>query len=54
MKTINLIIQNWDQVLLALNAALAAGIAIALLIPGPQPEKALQKVLDVLKNFSKK
>lgn len=29
-------------------------IGIAMLIPGEQPEKALQAVLDVLKKFSKK
>lgn len=29
-------------------------IGIAMLIPGEQPEKALQSVLDFIKKFSKK
>jgi len=33
---------------------LTAMIAIAMIIPGDQPEKALQKVLDIIKKFSKK
>lgn len=33
---------------------LAGLIGICLIIPGEQPEKALQKALDFLKKFSKK
>ena len=29
-------------------------IGLAMLIPGEQPEKALQKVLDIVKRFSRK
>ena len=29
-------------------------IGIAMLIPGEQPEKALQSILDIIKKFSKK
>lgn len=29
-------------------------IGIAMMIPGEQPEKSLQKVLDFIKKFSKK
>jgi len=38
----------------ALVALLSAVIAIASLIPGDQPEKFLQSVVDVLSKFSKK
>ena len=33
---------------------LGAIIAISLVIPGEQPEKALQSIVDFLKKFSKK
>ena len=35
-------------------AALTALIAVFMLIPGDQPEKALQKVVDFLAKFSRK
>jgi hypothetical protein len=38
----------------AVVALLSAVIAIASLIPGDQPEKFLQSVVDVLSKFSKK
>lgn len=36
------------------EALLLAVVAIALMIPGEQPEKALQSIVDFLKKFSKK
>ena len=36
------------------EALLVAIIAICMLIPGDQPEKALQKAVDLIKKFSKK
>jgi len=42
------------EIVSALVALLSGVIAIALLIPGEQPEKALQGVVDFLKKFSKK
>ena len=38
----------------ALVALLSAVIAIASLIPGDEPEKTLQKVVDFLSKFSRK
>ena len=38
----------------ALVALLSAVIAVASLIPGDQPEKSLQSVVDILSKFSKK
>lgn len=38
----------------AVCVVLTGLIAISLMIPGEQPEKALQSALDFLKRFSKK
>jgi hypothetical protein len=45
---------NADVLLTAVLGLLGALIAIALVIPGDQPEKALQKAVDFLAKFSKK
>lgn len=42
------------EIISAIVALLSGVIAIALLIPGEQPEKALQGAVDFLKKFSKK
>lgn len=38
----------------AIVALLTAIMLIAQLIPGPEPERTLQKILDIIKKFSKK
>lgn len=38
----------------AIEALLIGIIAISLLVPGEQPEKALQGIVDFLANFSRK
>ena len=50
----NWIIENWHFLLAAVDAVLIAAIAICMLIPGDQPEKALQKIVDFIGSFSKK
>jgi hypothetical protein len=45
---------DWLGVLGAITALLTAVIAIASFIPGDQPEKALQAVVDVLQRLSRK
>lgn len=45
---------NGAQLVSAIVAVLSAVIGIALLIPGDQPEKALQGVVDFIAKFSKK
>jgi hypothetical protein len=45
---------NWKDWILAVEALLSGLIAIALLIPGDQPEKTLQWLLDLLKSISAK
>ncbi|MFZ9739646.1 MAG: hypothetical protein ACO3EZ_16740 [Prochlorotrichaceae cyanobacterium] len=46
--------QDWLAWLGAITALLGAVIAIAQLIPGEQPEKSLQAVLDFISKFSRK
>lgn len=48
------ILANYQAVLSSLIAALGGIIALCLIIPGEQPEKALQGVVDFLSKFSKK
>jgi len=48
------LLNNWPTYLVAVQAFLSGVVAVSLLLPGDQPEKALQWVLDLLKKFSKK
>lgn len=45
---------NWQEWLLAVQGLLVAVIGVAVLIPGEQPEKFLQGVVDFIKGISKK
>jgi len=45
---------DWLGALGAITAALAAIAAVASFIPGDEPEKTLQKIVDFLSKFSKK
>jgi hypothetical protein len=54
MSVINFIIANFSQILVAIMALISAVIGICLLIPGEQPEKFLQSLLDFLSKFSRK
>jgi hypothetical protein len=45
---------NWQALLAGVNGVFAALIVICLLIPGEQPEKFLQAIVDFLAKFSKK
>lgn len=47
-------IESGPNLIAAVVAVLAALIALFLLIPGDQPEKFLQGILDFLKKFSLK
>lgn len=46
--------QNYGAVIAGVATVLSGVIAICLIIPGDQPEKALQGVLDFLAKFSAK
>lgn len=54
MEFIKYLLANWSILLNALIGVLSALIALALLIPGKQPEALLQKIVDFLSKFSKK
>ena len=48
------IIANGPQFLTAVVAVLTALIALFMVIPGDEPEKTMQKIVDFLKKFSAK
>lgn len=48
------IIGKAQEVMGMISMVLTGLIGLSLLIPGDQPEKALQSLLDFLKKFSKK
>lgn len=54
MEYIQWILANYQALIAAFMAALSALIALFLIIPGEQPEKALQGVVDFIAKFSKK
>jgi hypothetical protein len=48
------IVANYQALIAIVVALLTGAIGIAMLIPGDQPEKALQGVVDFIAKFSKK
>ena len=54
MVIIQYVLGNGGDIIGALSLLISALIAISLLIPGEQPEKALQVVLGIIKRFSRK
>ena len=54
MDILNNIINNWQAYLGAVSAVLVAAIAVASMIPGDQPERSLQAVVDFIARFSAK
>ncbi len=54
MEWLTWLLANYQALLSAVIGLLTAAIAVALLIPGEQPEKALQSAVDFLSKFSRK
>ena len=54
VSVIGFISLNYQAIIAAVMALLTGIIAVALLIPGEQPEKTLQAIVDFLSKFSKK
>ena len=54
MEEVIVVLGKLPEYITALVAVLVALIAFFALIPGEQPEKALQKVVDVIAKLSKK
>ena len=54
MEVLNYIVQNGQTLIDGSLLVLGGLIVIAMVIPGDQPEKALQSVVEFLKKFSRK
>ena len=54
IQAVKAVIQYGPDLVASVVAILSGVIGISLLIPGEQPEKALQAVVDFLSKFSKK
>jgi len=54
MNIINFLIANYEVILAGVVGVCLGLIAIFTVIPGEQPEKALQGFVDFIKKFSKK
>ena len=54
MEIITNIAANWQAYLGVITAVLAAAIAVATVIPGDEPERTLQKIVDFISRFSRK
>ena len=54
VSVIGFISLNYQAIIAAVMALLTGIIAVELLIPGEQPEKTLQAIVDFLSKFSKK
>lgn len=54
MNIVKFITAHLDEMIGAADLLLAALIAVFLLIPGEQPEKALRGIADFLSKFSRK
>lgn len=48
------LVGHYDAIILNLLAILGALLAFFMVIPGEQPDRALQSVVDFIKRFSKK
>lgn len=48
------LITNYESVVTAIVAVIMGVIGIATLIPGPEPERTLQKIVDFLRGISRK
>jgi hypothetical protein len=54
LAVFSFIVAHYQEISGYLVVALGAIIAICMLIPGPQPEGFLQKVVDFISKFSRK
>ena len=54
MDLITNILNNWQAYLGVITAVLAAAIAVATVIPGEEPERTLQKIVDFISQISRK
>jgi hypothetical protein len=53
MDLITNILNNWQSYLGVLATVLGAAIAVATVIPGDEPERTLQKIVDFIQSISR-
>ncbi len=53
-EVVSFVVAHYQEILAAVTLVLTGVIGIALLIPGDQPEKALQAVVSFIAKFSRK
>lgn len=51
---IGYLVEHWEEILQIVSGVVGVAMAIALLVPGAQPEKTLQKIVDFIAKFSRK
>lgn len=54
LKVFSFIVAHYQEIITSLVAIFTGVIAICLIIPGEQPEKFLQSVVDFISKFSSK
>lgn len=54
MSVFTFVVEHFQEILNAVLAILTGVIAVSLIVPGDQPEKALRSVADFLSKFSRK
>jgi len=54
MEIITHLLNNWQSYLGVLATVLGAAIAVATIIPGDEPERTLQKIVDFIAQISRK
>jgi len=54
MDLLTHVLTNWQQYLGVVTAVLAAAIAVATVIPGDEPEKSLQRIVNFIQSISRK
>lgn len=47
-------LENFDTIVSSVVMILMGVTAIAMIVPGDQPDKTLQKIIDILSKFSRK
>ncbi len=48
------LVANWMNLVVAVDALLVLLIAVFVMVPGPQPEKAMKSILDLVIKLSRK
>ena len=54
MEIITNIASHWQEYLGVLVAVLTAAIAVATVVPGDEPERTLQRIVDFIQSISRK